>query len=121
MKIRKPIRTAFVLFLAVMMVLSVMPMPAVAASSAEIQKELDSLKDENKAIQAEINAIRRDFDANASDIQALVDQKNAVDQEIALLNARFAKLGLDPLTPHELAMFDEAVKLEQSIIKSMHA
>ena len=92
MKIRKPIRTAFVLFLAVMMVLSVMPMPAVAASSAEIQKELDSLKDENKAIQAEINAIRRDFDANASDIQKLVDQKNAVDQEIALLNAQIINI-----------------------------
>ena len=43
MKIRKPIRTAFVLFLAAMMVLSVMPMPAFAASSSEIQKELDSL------------------------------------------------------------------------------
>lgn len=92
MKIRKPIRTAFVLFLAAMMVLSVMPMPAFAASSSEIQKELDSLKDENKAIQAEINAIRRDFDANASDIQALVDQKNAVDQEIALLNAQIINI-----------------------------
>ena len=92
MKIRKPIRTAFVLFLAAMMVLSVMPMPAFAASSSKIQKELDSLKDENKAIQAEINAIRRDFDANASDIQALVDQKNAVDQEIALLNAQIINI-----------------------------
>ena len=92
MKIRKPIRTAFVLFLTAMMVLSVMPMPVFAASSSEIQKELDSLKDENKAIQAEINAIRRDFDANASDIQALVDQKNAVDQEIALLNAQIINI-----------------------------
>ena len=77
MKIRKSIQTAFVLFLAAVMVFSMMPMPASAASSAEIQRELDSLKDENKAIQAEINAIRRDFDANASDIQNLVDQKNA--------------------------------------------
>ena len=92
MKTRKSIRTAFVLFLAAMMVLSMMPMPAFAASSAEIQRELDSLKDENKAIQAEINAIRRDFDANASDIQALVDQKNAVDQEIALLNAQIINI-----------------------------
>ena len=92
MKIRKPIQTAFVLFLAAVMVLSMVPMPAAAASSAEIQRELDSLKDENKAIQAEINAIRRDYDANASDIQNLVDQKNAVDQEIALLNAQIINI-----------------------------
>lgn len=92
MKIRKPLKTAFVLFLVAVMVCSIMPMPAFAASSAEIQKELDSLKDENKAIQAEINAIQRKYDANADDIQALVDQKNAVDQEIALLNTQIINI-----------------------------
>ena len=92
MKTRKPLKTAFVLFLAAIMVCSMMPMNVFAASSAEIQKELDSLKDENKAIQAEINAIQRKYDANASDIQALVDQKNAVDQEIALLNAQIINI-----------------------------
>ena len=92
MKIRNSLKTAFVLFLTAVMVLSIVPAPAFAASSADIQRELDSLKDENKAIQAEINAIRRDFDANASDIQALVDQKNAVDQEIALLNTQIINI-----------------------------
>ena len=44
MNIRKPLKTFFTLFLAAMMVLSIMPVPAAAASSSEIQKELDSLK-----------------------------------------------------------------------------
>ena len=92
MKIRKPLQTAFVLFLTAVMVFSMMPGSVFAASSAEIQKELDFLKDENKAIQAEINAIQRQFDANANDIQALVDQKNAVDREIALLNTQIINI-----------------------------
>ena len=86
MKNRTPFRTVFALFLAVVVVLSMMPASAEAASSKEIQEELNALKAENKAIQAEINAIQSKYDANASDIQALVDQKSAVDQQIALLN-----------------------------------
>ena len=86
MKIRKSLKTAFVLFLAAVMVLSMVPTSVSAASSSEIQEELNALKAENKAIQAEINAIQSKYDANASDIKALVDQKSAVDQQIALLN-----------------------------------
>ena len=112
MKTRKPLKTAFTLFLAAVMVLCIMPVPAVAASSAEIQKELDFLKDENKAIQAEINAIRRDFDANASDIQALVDQKNAVDQEIALLNTQIININ-DQLSAYGQLIADAQDKLDQ--------
>ena len=51
MKKRTPLMSCFTLFLAVVMVLSVLPAPAFAASSKEIQKELDALKGENKEIQ----------------------------------------------------------------------
>ena len=111
MKTRKPLKTAFVLFLAAIMVCSMMPMNVFAASSAEIQKELDSLKDENKAIQAEINAIQRKYDANASDIQALVDQKNAVDQEIALLNAQIININ-DQLSAYGQLIADAQDQLD---------
>ena len=40
----------------------------------------------NDEIQAQINAIRKQYDANANEIQDMVDQKNAIDQEIALLH-----------------------------------
>lgn len=111
MNIRKPLKTIFTLFLAAMMVLSIMPVPAAAASSSEIQKELDSLKDENKAIQAEINAIQRKYDANADDIQALVDQKNAVDQEIALLNTQIININ-DQITAYGQLIADAQDQLD---------
>ena len=68
------------------MVLSILPAPASAASSKEIQKELDALKGENKEIQAQINEIQGKYDANANEMQDLVNQKDAIDQEIALLH-----------------------------------
>ena len=86
MKKRTPLMSCFTLFLAVVMVLSVLPAPAFAASSKEIQKELDALKGENKEIQAQINEIQGKYDANANEMRDLVEQKNAIDQEIALLH-----------------------------------
>ena len=88
MNIRKPLKNILICFLAALMLVSVLPVPAYAASSSEIQEELDALKGENKEIQAEINAIRSQYDANASEIQDLVATKTAIDNEISLLNAQ---------------------------------
>ena len=76
------------LVLAAVLMLTLVPVPAQAAKSTEIQSEINGLKAENKEIQAEINAIRSKYNANASEIQELVEKKNAIDQEIALLSAQ---------------------------------
>ena len=81
-----PMKTVFAWFLVLVMVFSMVPVTASATSSSDIKKELDELKSENKKIQAEINAIQSKYDANASEMQVLVDKKTAVDQEIGLLN-----------------------------------
>ena len=92
MKNRITLKPIFALFLAAVMVFYFMPAPVQAASSSEIQKELDALKEENKAIQAEINAIQRQYDQTSSEIQDLVSKKQAVDQEIALLNTQLINI-----------------------------
>ena len=66
--------------------LSGLPPAARAATSSEIKEEITDLKVENAVIQAQIDAVRSQYNANASEIQALVNKKNAVDQEIALLH-----------------------------------
>ena len=76
----------FSLLLAAVLTASVLPAPARAATSAEIQKEIDALEKKNNAIQAEINAIQRQYDANFDDMEAMVAQKNAIDQEMTLIN-----------------------------------
>ena len=93
MKIRNAFRPGFALFLAVIMVFCAVPVPASAArSSSAIQSELNTLKDKNKEIPAEIEAIQEQFDANANEIQSLVDKKSAIDQQITLLNAQIILL-----------------------------
>ena len=64
----------------------VFPTPAAAATSAEIQKEIDALEKENKVIQAQINAIQSQYKASYEDMADMVAQKDAIDQEMTLLN-----------------------------------
>lgn len=92
MKTKKWITSCFALFLAAVMVFSILPQESFAASSAEVKEELDALKDKNKTIQAEIDNIRSQYNANASEIQELVDKKNAIDQEIALLHEQIENI-----------------------------
>ena len=92
MKKRTLFRSCFALFLVAVMILSVLPEQADAVSSSEIKEELNELKDKNAEIQAQINGIRRQYNANASQIQELVDNKNAIDQEIALLHTQIINI-----------------------------
>lgn len=72
--------------LAVTLLFGAVPIPARAASSAEIQKEIDALEEKNAAIQREIDGIQRQYNANYSNMEDIVAQKSAIDQEITLLS-----------------------------------
>ena len=74
------------LLLSAALVLTGLPLRANAATSAEIQKEIDALEEKNAEIQAQLDAIQSQYDANYSDMEAMVAQKNAIDQEMTLLN-----------------------------------
>jgi len=84
-KKRKAVSLVSLVLLAALLVTG-FPVPASAASSAEIQKEIDALEEKNAAIQAQIDAIQSQYDANYSDMAAIVAQKSSIDQEITLLN-----------------------------------
>ena len=73
-------------FLALSMCLTMLPVPGMAKSSSAIKEELNSLKDKNVEIKAEIDGIRQQYSATANQIQDLVNRKDAVDQEISLLH-----------------------------------
>lgn len=114
MKIRKPLKTVLAVFLAAVMVLSIVPAPAyAAASSGEIQKQLDALEEENDAIQAEINAIQSQYDATADEIQDLVNKKSAIDQEISLLNAQILNINAQ-IAAHGQLIADTQDKLDEA-------
>lgn len=86
MKKSKALRSAAAFLLAGVFAMSAVPHAAHAATSDEIKDELTDLKIENDVIQAKIDSIQAQYDENANEIQTLVNKKNAVDQEIALLH-----------------------------------
>ena len=85
-KNRNKIRSLAAVLLTAVLMLGILPRDAAAASSAEIQKQIDSLEAQNKEIQQQINAIQRQYDANFHEMADIVARKEAIDQEITLLN-----------------------------------
>ena len=74
--------------LAAVLLISAVPCNVSAASSAEIQKEIDALEAEGKEIQRQIQAIQSQYNANFSQMEDIVAAKEAIDQEITLLNTK---------------------------------
>jgi len=68
------------------LMLSLIPTSVSAASSSEIRKQLNKLKEEKKEIAAQIKEVKGLYNANEDEIEGLVEQKNAIDQEITLLH-----------------------------------
>lgn len=86
----KTARRIWGIVLGAALLLGAAPMPAQAASSADIQKEIDALEEKNAAIQKEIDGIQRQYNANYSNMQDIVAQKSSIDQEMTLLSDKIA-------------------------------
>ena len=76
------------LLLAAALLWGALPVPVFAATSAQIQDELDDLEAKNAEIQREIDAIQNQYDANYNDMESMVATKNAIDQEMTLLSSK---------------------------------
>ena len=69
------------------LVVSLIPTRARAASSNEIQSQIDALQEEKEGIRAQMEALQEQQAANLTEIQGMIDQKNNIDQQIGLLHA----------------------------------
>ena len=104
-------------FLAVLLsmalVITALPVKVNAATSAEIQKEIDALEEKNAEIQAQLDAIQSQYDANYSDMEAMVAQKNAIDQEMTLLNNKI-EMTNQQITAYGQLIADTQEELDQA-------
>ena len=69
-------------------VLSLLPTRAYAASSSEIRKQINQLKDQKTELKSQIEDLKKQYQANKDDIADIVSRKNIIDQEIGLLHAQ---------------------------------
>ncbi len=115
MKNRKLFVSILAGLLALVMVLGivamVVPVTQAAESSASIQKRLDALKEDKKAIDAEIAAIDADIDENFTEIEKIVAEKNKVDQEIFLLTQQVTNIN-GQIAEYSLLVADKQDELD---------
>ena len=79
-----------------------MVVPAYAKSSSEIQAEINELKQQKAEANEKLNGLQAELDANMSEIEAMVAQKNLIDQEIALLYEQVELINLEISAYNEL-------------------
>ena len=95
------------------MIVSVIPVPANAASSSEIREQIKKLKAEKAEIAEQIKKIQGQFDANEDEIENLVGQKDAIDQEIALLHEQVENIN-QQLASYALLIADKQDELDEA-------
>ena len=88
MRIHRKANPILSLILAAMLVLGSMPVTASAASSKEIQNQINELKSKKTELQKEIDAIQSEYDANFGEMESLVAEKNTIDREITLISSK---------------------------------
>lgn len=74
------------------LILSLLPTRASAASSSEIRKQINELKNQKKEIQAQIEDLKDQYQKNENEIADIVARKNIIDQEIGLLHAQITNI-----------------------------
>lgn len=95
MKNRKKLVSILAGIMAAIMVLSLvfsLIPTASAASSSEIKKQINALKDKKNELGQKRNELEAEIKANDDEITQMVAQKNVVDQEIGILYAEIANI-----------------------------
>ena len=94
------------------LVASVLPMYANAASLSELEKQKNALAAEKKEIDAKIAELEGQLSDNLSDMQAIVNQKNTIDQEIFMLYEQTTNLN-EQIATYSLLIADKQDELDR--------
>ena len=98
------------------LILTLIPTKVSARSSSEIRKQLNALKEEKKEITAQIKEVRGQFNANSDEIDALVAQKNGIDQEITLLHQEVENIN-QQIVAYALLIADKQDELDNAQVR----
>lgn len=86
---------------------------ASAATSSEIKKQINELKNQKKDIQAQIDALEKQLSDNLTEMEAIVAQKNAIDQEVALLHEQVGNIN-DQIMAYNVLIADKQEELDDA-------
>lgn len=93
------------------LILSLLPTHAHAASSSEIRKQINHLKEEKKEIQEKIKEVKSQYKENENEIANIIAKKNVIDQEIQLLTTQIANMN-EQLAAYNILIADKQDELD---------
>ena len=86
---------------------------ASAASSSEIQNQIDDLRAEYAEGEAKLQELENQLAENLDNMNAMINQKNAIDQQIALLKAQVETIS-QMVSAYNLLIADQQEELDAS-------
>lgn len=101
------------ILLAVTVVLTVIPVPAKALSSSEIQAQIDELESENELIEAQLAELEQQTLENLSEMDQVIRQKGNIDHQISLLNAQIL-LTQEQIMAYSVLIADMQTELDEA-------
>ena len=118
MKNRKRVVAILAGFMAAIMLLSLIvsliPVSASAyESSSEIRAQINALKQEKNAIQAQIKEVKEQYKQNEDEIADIVAKKNVIDQEIGLLSAELININ-EQISAYNVLIADKQDELDNA-------
>ena len=93
------------------LIIGLLPTRASAASSSEIRKQINQLKEQKKEIEEQIKQVQDDYKKNENEIADIVARKNVIDQEIGLLSAQIININ-EQITAFNILIADKQDELD---------
>ena len=100
---------AFIMLLS--LILSLLPTRVHAASSSEIRKQINQLKEEKEEIKDKIKEVKEQYQENENEIADIISRKNVIDQEIQLLYTQIQNMN-DQLAAYNILIADKQDELD---------
>ena len=89
------------------------PTPVNAASSSEIRKQINALKEEKEAIQEQIAEVQAQYEENENEIANIIAKKNVIDQEIQLLYSQISNIN-EQISAFNILIADKQDELDNA-------
>ena len=95
------------------LILGLLPTRANAASSSEIRKQINQLKEEKAALADKILEVQAQYEQNENEIADIIAKKNVIDQEIRILNDQILNIN-QQIGAYNLLIADKQDELDNA-------
>lgn len=95
------------------LILGLLPTRASAASSSEIRKQINRLKEEKEEIKDKIKEVQAQYEENENEIANIIAKKNVIDQEIQLLSTQVENMN-QQLSAYNILIADKQDELDNA-------